>query len=161
MRYAFPITGESGTTYFQRCCKTAFSLQLRSDIPPVLLVLLPTHRSSLCLLRHRELRWVGRSTSNTGGALCVFYDRRTCLLLRYFPVSLSLLYSRNSGKVKAKKLFSYKSCLTNIFFFYLSFSQSYICQKVLNISYIIIEFSVKYAMINLSYDARVRGSITL
>ena len=95
------------------------------------------------------------------GALCVFYDRRTCLLLRYFPVSLSLLYSRNSGKVKAKKLFSYKSCLTNIFFFYLSFSQSYICQKVLNISYIIIEFSVKYAMINLSYDARVRGSITL
>ena len=95
------------------------------------------------------------------GALCVFYDRRTCLLLRYFPVSLSLLYSRNSGKVKAKKLFSYKSCLTNIFFFYLSFSQSYICQKVLNISYIIIEFSVKYAMINLNYDARVRGPITL
>ena len=55
MRYAFPITGESGTTYFQRCCKTAFSLQLRSDIPPVLLVLLPTHRSSLCLLRQTYL----------------------------------------------------------------------------------------------------------
>lgn len=138
MRYAFPITGESGTTYFQRCCKTAFSLQLRSDI-------------RLCYLY----------SFPPTGALCVFYDRRTCLLLRYFPVSLSLLYSRNSGKVKAKKLFSYKSCLTNIFFFYLSFSQSYICQKVLNISYIIIEFSVKYAMINLSYDARVRGSITL
>ena len=34
-------------------------------------------------------------------------------------------------------------------------------KKVLNISYIIIEFSVKYAMINLNYDARVRGSITL
>ena len=138
MRYAFPITGESGTTYFQRCCKTAFSLQLRSDIPPVLLVLLPTHRSSLCLLRQTYL---------SSSAL--------------FSCSLSLLYSRNSGKVKAKKLFSYKSCLTNIFFFYLSFSQSYICQKVLNISYIIIEFSVKYAMINLSYDARVRGAITL
>ena len=139
MRYAFPITGESGTTYFQRCCKTAFSLQLRSDIPPVLLVLLPTHRSSLCLLRQTYL---------SSSAL--------------FPCfACFLLYSRYFRKVKAKKLFSYKSCLTNIFFFYLSFSQSYICQKVLNISYIIIEFSVKYAMINLSYDARVRGSITL